>query len=291
MQTETAKINLADEAALTWYFGPGEAAFRRSTFGAMIRALDLDAHTSTPCRRCNGLGFNDDDVANTTPAIKRLCAERPTDLDVGAWEAWRAKLEQAQPRCRKCGGKGSTTARRRDRHVPRSGYRSCPTCRGIAGNDCETCHGTAVESVLSAFAGSAKHEASGNDPSDFAIERYAIVSRRLDRVPLRLVAVLEAYYGDSGGRWGRTRHGRILATYRLTAPGLKLLRRAQGKSDNPDLDLGPNERIANQLNLEALQPNPNRRRLINAADAEARTLYAASVEAWNATPRRRSMAQ
>lgn len=116
------------------------------------------------------------------------------------------------------------------------------------------------------------------------MDRYAVISRRLDRVPRQSVSVLQRYYGDDGARCGGSRHGRIMALYPLTATGRALL----ASAGSSPVSMGQLDRFSSWL-LEDTSRTPNltRRAALARVDSEARELYRAAVEAWNATPRRR----
>lgn len=55
--TASDSVSGRDEADLTWYFGPGACAFERSTFGAMLAAIERDAYVSEPCGACGSTGI------------------------------------------------------------------------------------------------------------------------------------------------------------------------------------------------------------------------------------------
>lgn len=220
-QPQRATIALGDEADLEWYFGPGQSAFERSTFGAMLEACERASFTTTKCARCDGDGV----------------------LDVGSLSV--AKW------CPACGGTGYRE--RRARH-DRGPVTAQPTAEDKGGR--------------------------GYTPTEHALERYAAVSRRLDRVESQHVEVLAAYYGDTGARWGRTRHGRVFAVYALTPAGHKLVRMAMLGSGTDGVHLSASERIGVQAELEKTQPKQQRRALLDAADRQARELVDAASVAW-----------
>jgi hypothetical protein len=152
-------------------------------------------------------------------------------------------------------------------------------------------------------------EAGGVIGNDTALTRFAITSRRADAVKAispALHAALEAFYGDMGSRWALTQFGRLFALSHLTPAGKTLARigiqtgapkakkkgkKAKGKATKkkPTADvveavlLSAQERIGVQANVEQTQPKHEgeRRKLLDAARAQAADLYARAAMAWN----------
>lgn len=228
LEPQRVTITLGDEADLEWYFGPGQSAFERSTFGAMLDAMERASFSTTRCARCDGDGV----------------------LDVG--------MVAAAKWCPACGGTGYRE--RRSRHTNAT-LTAQPTAEDKGGR--------------------------GYTPTERALERYAAVSRRLDRVERAHVEVLTAYYGDTGARWGRTRHGRTFAVYALTPAGHKLVRMAMLGSGTDGVHLSAGERIGVQAELEKTQPKATRRALLDAADRQARELVEAASVEWGKSGGRR----
>lgn len=207
----------ADAAALDWYFGPGQAAFERSTFGAMLEAAEREAYVTRTCANCTA------GIIDAT----------------GAW-------------CDRCNGTGSVPVRK-----PRRGAE--PTVR-------VTRH----------------REEVGFEPEDWQLRRYARVSRRLDALNPTDVAVLAAYHGDQGARWGATKRGRLFAVYALTKAGARLLRAAQRRT-TADLGLSASDSLGVVADVNDTQPKAERRADLAEARIEAERMLTAAWTAWCAS--------
>ena len=124
----------------------------------------------------------------------------------------------------------------------------------------------------------------GTEPTIKVLMRYALVSRRLARVDARSIEagkVLRVYYGDSGARWGRTKHGRIFSLYGSTEAGAALVRRVE-KVERSPVFLPFDERLGV---IAALQSIPNqskawRRLALAEADRQAWAMYGAARKCW-----------
>ena len=258
-------LSLKDESDLAWYFARGKSSFERSTSGAMLEHLDADAYTSEECERCYA------GIIHAT----------------GAW-------------CPGCGGTGFTTIRRKSGPLGfgiRSGCVRCSACLGSGeGTDddgqeisCHECAGAGYRLTgQNVFPTATVTAGRGYTPDDRALARYARISRILGNVePKSLRIVLEAFYGDVGARWGRTRHGRLFAIYALTPAGHKLVRMAT-MGDSLE-GLSPAERIGVQAELERSQPKAQRHALLDGCEKQARELYQTAADKWNSLkpPRRR----
>jgi hypothetical protein len=239
-------INLRDEASLTWFFGPGQSAFERSTFAGILRRIDSSGFTSTRCSACDGAGIMEDggfwlkELRNDVTLEKVVIEERAVH---GGW-------------CDRCRGTGSTPLRRK-----------------------------ASREEITVRPKPESPEGAGHAPADFLLTRYATVSRRLTLVARQDTVLFEAlagFYGDMGARWGRTRYTRLFAIYALTTAGHKLVRMSMSKT-NEGLTLSAAERIGVEADLEAQQPKPNRRALLDAASNQAAELYRRAAMAWNTT--------
>jgi len=123
---------------------------------------------------------------------------------------------------------------------------------------------------------------SGQAPDESRLQRYAYVSRRLCRVAEREalhVAVLAAFYGDQGARWGRTPHGRIFAVYALTDAGTELLKRARRRTA-ARVARSASEELGAVAEVERVQPQPARALLLEQARRQAMRLYEHACAAW-----------
>lgn len=249
---QRCRINLREEASLTWFFGRGQSTFQRSTFAGILERIDFDAYTSTRCGRCRGEGILEDGGFYLRTVKNEITLEEVTvevEAEHGGW-------------CPRCRGTGSTPLRRKDNR----------------------------DALLTARPTAEHAAAGGYVPDDFALRKYALVSRRLDRVasvdPL-LVEALASYYGDAGARWGRTRYGRLFTLYALTPAGHKLVRMSM-RSTSDAITLTAIERIGVEADLDAQQPKPKRRALLDAAARQAAELYDRMCDAWNASSVRKA---
>lgn len=133
--------------------------------------------------------------------------------------------------------------------------------------------------ALTARPKSGQAPSSGYTPEESLLSRYARVSR-LVRAVLEQdelsAAVLGAYYGDIGARWGRSPYGRIFAVYPLTAAGRELLRRERARQSAgkaPSSTLTPAEELGVVMSVQAIQPQPARRVLADRARIESYQCY------------------
>jgi hypothetical protein len=286
--TDTSTISLHDEAALSWYFGPGLSIYDRSTFGAIVAKLEADSCASTPCKTCDGQGildaggFNVENRCKTCAGDGRIgippkwchdckgdgiVADYEVAVDVGGW-------------CPTCRGTGSTSVHQKNRNHIRcgdcGGARSSAACR-----NCSNCLGTGQEPLTAQPIHGGK-DAAGVQADDSALTRFAITSRRVALVKLRSPALAEAlqvYYGDVGQRWALTDRGRMFSLYHLTGAGKKLSR--WGGRKGADLGLTAQERIGAEAALEINQPKDDRGKLLMTAGMQAVELYRRAARAWN----------
>lgn len=156
--------------------------------------------------------------------------------------------------CPRCKGVGFTTRTKQKERIPRDpkdAITARPTCEN--------------------------REEHGYTPDDRALHRLARVSRRLDRMTVTHRMVLEAYYGDRGAKWGRTRFTRMFAVYSLTAAGTRLARLSAATSQQ---DMAPDERLGVEAEVDKTQTRRDRRALLDKAGVEAVTMFVAAGDAW-----------
>lgn len=128
-------------------------------------------------------------------------------------------------------------------------------------------------------------------PNDKDLFRYAEASRRVSAIAAvdpTAAAVLQAYYGDQGARWGRTELGRIVAVIPLTEAGRELLRRAdeRSKKRGGKASTAPEaEQVATELHVLRVQPAASRGVLAERARNQALALYARALSLWRASKR------
>lgn len=122
----------------------------------------------------------------------------------------------------------------------------------------------------------------GYTVADIVLTRFARVSRRLRLLeasnPL-MCSVLEAYYGDSGARWGREKVGRLFAVYPLTKGGKALIASVR-KRFSTSVDIRDDELIGTETDLQLRQPNDMRRKRLEKIRDEAEALLLAAHKAW-----------
>lgn len=191
-----------------------------------------------------------------------------------------AQLEQARSlryrteRCKRCGGDGFTKS-----------DGQCPKCLGM-GRLAYKRRGNGRTPTV--YPTAEVKSSGGYSPDERILERYAQVSRTLDRATSLddcARPVLWCYYGDLGARWARTKHGRIFALYVLTQPAKRLLE--IGEQQTADLGIRPDERLGVEAGLQSTQPKTARAELLTRADLDARRLLVRACRAWNQADRPR----
>lgn len=132
-------------------------------------------------------------------------------------------------------------------------------------------------------------QSSGYTPDETALSRFARVSRRLREVgavDALSAAVLAAYYGDQGARWGRLPQGRVFAVAPLTEAGFELLRRASSQG-TARLGACADDQIAAEVQVQAVQPAKGRALLVEKARRQGLALYDRACAVWYETDARR----
>lgn len=177
----------------------------------------------------------------------------------------------------------------------RHGSYPCYKCEGCGiveetSDWCKRCNGTGFHSFelykndqdITAYPTAEVVEARGYEPSHEVLQRYGRVSRRLDQLVAKVgqsgLRALELFHGDSGMRWGRTKHGRLFALLPMTSAGRKIL--AKTETENDPVEMTACERIGVQVELQAAQPKAWRSELISLANKQAEELYQSAVKAW-----------
>lgn len=117
-------------------------------------------------------------------------------------------------------------------------------------------------------------------PDDTALVRLAGVSRRLRLLRREDAIVLQAYYGDIGERWARTKIGRLFALYALTDAGQAYYDEV---AQNDPEHVRADERIASLAELQRRAPTSVRKRLLAAMHSQAERLIARAWDAWAET--------
>lgn len=305
LDKQSDQISTRDEANLSWFFGPGATQFEKSTFGIMLeRATQFGQHAEA-CDTCAGLGFVEltaEQMVDRAGEFAALAAARKADdADESRSDEEAARLRElrddeyksicGQANCPECDGKRLTVSRILLREGTAFSCTSvCRKCHGsqrlASGDPCPRCDAMGYIEPVSANKGPLKADEEGWCPDDEALVRYALVSRRLDRVGESTFEVLRLFYGDRGTRWAGTIQGRIMVLYHLTPAGGKLAARgitAKMREALGELGLRLDEAIWNECEAQRQKPSDKRKSQIDSAHLQAlRLLGAASVE-WNAT--------
>jgi hypothetical protein len=294
-----------DEADLSWFFGPGAAYFEKSTFGIMLeRAIQFGQHTE-PCETCGGLGFLEltaEEMVSRAAKFEELAAARRSDdalagrsddeIDrVRELRKDEHKSISAEATCPGCAGSKYERSRLKLRVGTSFACTSgCPKCKGRrrdrAGEPCVTCEASGYVVPVTANPKGGSTDDEGWCPDDEALVRYALVSRRLDRLSESAFEALKLFYGDRGSRWAGKVQGRLLALYPLTPAGAKLAARGitrEMRDTLGELGLRLDEAIWNECEAQRATPTANRKQQLEKAHAQAgELLYAASLE-WRDT--------
>lgn len=249
----TSRRTVEREHYLEWYWTDGLTLFEGSSFGAVIERQALYGQTTGPCGRCSGSGVTEG----------------------GAW-------------CRGCGGSGSERPKRlgggrtaRRGHLLFGTVR-CGACSGVTGRtECPACHGEGAVLTLPVGQASGDHEEPPSyAPDVVSLTRYAQVSRWLRSLLPRDVAILRAYYGPDGYRWGSTRWGRLMSVVVEIPAGRELL----AAEPNP-LGLGAHMLLANCLDrIDRISDRSVRAELrerIATVTRAAAAEYRLACAAWN----------
>lgn len=185
-----------DAADLSWIHSVGMTVFERSTFGGVLDNQRMfAAENGRTCATCNGTGFDADDNS---------CARcMGTGFVVDAPSHHRGGLAVATMRCPACPGSGT-----------RNGGLPCPTCKG---------EGYVVRHLAEPRP---RERGEGSvTPDDRDLERYARVTRRLQRLPMIQRVRIASYTGPRGDFWGSIPGaGRLWSLYAFTGAGLALIR-------------------------------------------------------------------
>lgn len=265
-----------DEAALSWFFGQGLSIYEKSTFGPIVEKIVMDGFGSAPCGRCDGAGILEDaggvgfgDRCRSCDGTRYAPRKAGESLKwcltcdgVGKEHPYQVEMPKGGW-CPSCRGTGSSPVERRAMRRPR-----CQWCRPdvVVVKDerlgtterlelvaarapthcCPNCKGTGDE-PLTAKRVQNDSEGGGVIGNDTALTRFAITSRRTDKVKEispALHAALEAFYGDVGNRWARSPLGRMFALFHLTPAGKKLARMGVPK---PERKVKPKKSVAKKL--------------------------------------------
>jgi hypothetical protein len=169
----------------------------------------------------------------------------------------------------------------------------CGACRGL-GSSPFRLRGHSEQRELDAIPGHIAPEGGGYLPDDFALQRYAKMSRRIAQVAERrqsLADALAAFYGDGGTRYEKLDAGRLFALYPLTRAGIEIVRMARarhathcsGDNEGGRTTLGRLDIVRAEQELQSVNGNAERRELFRVLPMQAAALYRAAVGAWLTT--------
>jgi hypothetical protein len=136
---------------------------------------------------------------------------------------------------------------------------------------------------ITARPGSSKHSPASYSPDEGLMEMWgelAEVYRIVVRADATSACVLGAYYGNEGARWGRTVHTRLFAVFPLTEAGAELLRRSRKRARGAELELSASEELADEFEVQRIQPMPARGMLADQARAQALRAYERACRLW-----------
>lgn len=244
---------MIDATELTWFLTEGISVFERSTTGAILDKLSMDAFVSRACRRCNGAGILEDpwsqkDQRRLTPEERGKFSDeylsKQVELMSGAW-------------CPKCFGTGSEPVRLTPDEQ-----------RMVDSGD---------------WSASADHEGQRSAVPDAVLVRYAHVSRTLAMMPMLLREAIVLAYGDEGEELSHTIRGRSWACAPLTVAGASLLakerqRRTQKVEAEPEL---PIRCLTALASLGHSKAHPERTKLLAEAVEGAIALLKAAEAEWD----------
>lgn len=227
---------MLDQGELEWFLSFGITLFERSTTGAILDKIAMDAFTSRRCHVCDGGGII------TKSFSFRANGRSPIAYNSGDW-------------CFRCGGTGA---------IP---VRLTPEEQALVNSGDQRARET--DSYRAAV-------------PDESIARYAVVSRRLSRMPRSLAVSLAAAYGDEGSECALTPKGRAWAVTPYTSAGRKLLEQERRrKARTPGVE--PERPVRALLALAALdanRPSPDRTALLADASVRSMALLEQSERAW-----------
>lgn len=315
MQTAQAQITTQqpayrlpwkDEADLSWYFGPGAAYFEKSTFGIMLERAILFGQQTEPCERCGTLGFVEltaEEMVARAAKFESLAAARraddvasdmQSDEEVARLRELRNREHRsicAEATCPECKGRKYVLTR-----VPLrvgmafSSTALCTRCMGTrrtaSGDPCPRCDAMGYFEPVTVNKAPEGGNEEGWCPDDEALVRYALVSRRLDRMTDSGIEVLQLFYGDRGARWAGTKEGRLLALYHLTPAGAKLAARGitrEMRETLGELGLRLDEAVWNECEAQRQRPTATRASQLERSREQAERLLGAASEQWCAT--------
>jgi hypothetical protein len=278
-------IPLRDEALLGWFYCEGQSVFERSTFGALMERQKRFAFQTKPCGRCHGMGFTNEDLARSK---HRLISGTKPCGECDGCHSGRLSCEKIEPKCERCKGEGWEDDGRVP--APRPLRRHCKPCSGSgrdgAGLRCDICDGSGMRDGYDAQADGDEGDEPSHTPDDWALQRYAVASRRLSKMRPELGEVLRAFYGLEGLRCGaghpgrgaeQKTPGRMFAVYQLTRAGKKWIAKLENNQGLTRCGL-----LLTEWHLQETKAEKWRHEQLTACREQAEQLYARACVEWNA---------
>ena len=121
----------------------------------------------------------------------------------------------------------------------------------------------------------------GYEPNDYALRRYAIVSRRLSKLTQQAYLALMGFYGLQAGRWETHPLGKLVCVVVLTSAGRRLLDNRRRRL--PDDEGRPEQCFAGEYELEQQKRDDIRRALLGKAERQALQLVSDAQAAYGGT--------
>lgn len=137
-----------------------------------------------------------------------------------------------------------------------------------------------VVDEITAWPAKAPRRESSFEPDDLRLHKFAKVARRmrlLAEINPLYVNVFEAYYGEIGDRFSRTKMGRHASLISMTASGRRLIAKSRAKSAGM---AGLNEVLRFENDVLA-SSDVARKALVSKALTEAYELWDQACSAWN----------
>ena len=255
-----------DRQDLIWFFGAGQVAFERSTFGYQLERAELFTFGSMRCRECDGRGY----LKSMDESIREAI------VNLKQWQeanAGRIRLGRTRDR--------AGDANQNPLVPPDYDDGSCPKCKGAGWVPRATKHPRAGRVTAKPIHGQARQVP--EEPSTDALERYGSVSHQLGKLSKSHVATLGAYFGIFGSHWENDpNRGRIWAVRAMTQAAHKLLRmsRNRTKDTENDRELRQDEILNVIAEVQSVNPQRQRGELLAATLGQAETMLEQAEKAW-----------
>jgi len=261
-------LPIGDQEDLVWFFGRGQVAFERSTFGEQLRRAELFTFGTRKCAACKGKGYTETPeqaIRRAIDAVGQYQERHQDQIRAGKMPRlppWYADengriAAGADGSCRDCAGSG---------WLPRASKHRRSSAQSV--------RETKSHQVRTA-----------TEPSTDDLERYGFVSHRLRQMPLGVGRVLAAFFGVGSRYEDDKRLGRIFGVLSLVPAGKTLLKASRDKTKNEDR-LPDDVVLATEAELELTQTKPQRKALLKAGIEQAEAQFRAAEDCWMERDRR-----